>query len=71
MNPDYNKHLNVVVLLFTFITFILICCTNNNNDKKEEEINPVVVTDSVSTYNPIYDDSVIITIENDYAGVDQ
>lgn len=68
MNPDYNKHLNVVVLLFTFITFILICCTNND---KKEEVNPVVVTDSVSTYNPIYDDSVIITIENDYAGVDQ
>ena len=70
MNPDYNKHLNVVVILFTFITFILICCTNNDN-KKEEEINPVIVTDSVSTYNPIYNDSTIIVIENDYAGVDQ
>lgn len=69
MNPDYNKHLNVVVLLFTLVTAILICCTSN--DKKEEEIKPVVVTDSVSTYNPIYDDSVVITIENDYAGVDQ
>lgn len=68
MNPDYNKHLNVVVLLFTLVTAILICCTNHNN---KEEINPVVVTDSVSTYNPIYDDSVVITIENDYAGVDQ
>lgn len=68
MNPNYNKHLTVVILLFTVVAFILICCTNN---KKEEEITPVMVTDSVSTYNPIYDDSVIITIENDYAGVDQ
>lgn len=68
MNPNYNKHLNVVTLLFTVVAFILICCTNN---KKEEEVTPVIVTDSVSTYNPIYDDSVIITIENDYDGVDQ
>ena len=68
MNPNYNKHLTVVILLFTVVAFILICCTNN---KKEEETNPVIVTDSVSTYNPIYDDSVIITIENDYDGVDQ
>lgn len=67
MNPNYNKHLTVVILLFTVVAFILICCTNN----KKEEITPVMVTDSVSTYNPIYDDSVIITIENDYAGVDQ
>lgn len=68
MNPNYNKHLSIVILLFTVVAFILICCTNN---KKEEEITPVIVTDSVSTYNPIYDDSVIITIENDYDGVDQ
>ena len=68
MNPNYNKHLSIVILLFTAVAFILICCTNN---KKEEETTPVVVTDSVSTYNPIYDDSVIITIENDYDGVDQ
>lgn len=68
MNPDYNKHLKVVVLLFTLIVFILICCTTHN---KEEEKAAVIVTDSVSTYNPIYEDSVIITIENDYAGVDQ
>lgn len=67
MNPNYNKHLTVVILLFTVVAFILICCTNN----KKEEITPVIVTDSVSTYNPIYDDSVIVTIENDYAGVDQ
>lgn len=67
MNPNYNKHLTVVILLFTAVAFILICCNNN----KKEEVNPVIVTDSVSTYNPIYDDSVIITIENDYAGVDQ
>ena len=67
MNPNYNKHLTVVTLLFTVVTFILICCTNN----KKEEVTPVVVTDSVSTYNPIYDDSVIVTIENDYDGVDQ
>lgn len=68
MNPNYNKHLSIVILLFTVVAFILICCTNN---KKEEETTPVIVTDSVSTYNPIYDDSVIITIENDYDGVDQ
>lgn len=68
MNPNYNKHLKVVILLFTVIAFILICCTTH---KKEEEKAAVIVTDSVSTYNPIYDDSVIITIENDYAGVDQ
>ena len=67
MNPNYNKHLTIVTLLFTVVAFILICCTNN----KKEEVTPVIVTDSVSTYNPIYDDSVIITIENDYAGVDQ
>lgn len=67
MNPNYNKHLTVVILLFTVVAFILICCTNN----KKEEVTPVIVTDSVSTYNPIYDDSVIVTIENDYAGVDQ
>ena len=67
MNTNYNKHLNVVTLLFTVVAFILICCTNN----KEEEVTPVIVTDSVSTYNPIYDDSVIVTIENDYDGVDQ
>ena len=65
MNP--NKHLTVVTLLFTVVAFILICCTNN----KKEEVTPVVVTDSVSTYNPIYDDSIIVTIENDYDGVDQ
>lgn len=68
MNPNYNKHLSIVILLFTVVAFILICCTNN---KKEEETTPVIVTDSVSTYNPIYDDSVIVTIENDYDGVDQ
>ena len=68
MNPNYNKHLTVVTLLFTVVAFILICCTNN---KKEEEVTPVIVTDSVSTYNPIYDDSIIVTIENDYDGVDQ
>lgn len=68
MNPNYNKHLNIVILLFTVVAFILICCTTN---KKEEEITPVIVTDSVSTYNPIYNDSTIIVIENDYAGVDQ
>lgn len=67
MNPNYNKHLTVVTLLFTVVAFILICCTNN----KKEETTPVIVTDSVSTYNPIYDDSVIVTIENDYDGVDQ
>lgn len=67
MNPNYNKHLNIVTLLFTVVAFILICCTNN----KKEEVTPVIVTDSVSTYNPIYDDSVIVTIENDYDGVDQ
>lgn len=67
MNPNYNKHLTVVILLFTIVAFILICCTNN----KKEEVTPVIVTDSVSTYNPIYDDSVIVTIENDYDGVDQ
>lgn len=67
MNPNYNKHLTVVTLLFTVVAFILICCTNN----KKEEVTPVIVTDSVSTYNPIYDDSVIVTIENDYDGVDQ
>ena len=67
MNPNYNKHLTVVTLLFTVVAFILICCTNN----KKEEVTPVVVTDSVSTYNPIYDDSIIVTIENDYDGVDQ
>lgn len=67
MNPNYNKHLKVVILLFTVVAFILICCTTH----KKEEITPVIVTDSVSTYNPIYDDSIIITIENDYAGVDQ
>lgn len=67
MNPNYNKHLTVVILLFTVVAFILICCTNN----KKEEVTPVIVTDSVSTYNPIYDDSVIVTIENDYDGVDQ
>ena len=67
MNPNYNKHLTVVTLIFTVVAFILICCTNN----KKEEVTPVVVTDSVSTYNPIYDDSVIVTIENDYDGVDQ
>lgn len=68
MNPNYNKHLKVVILLFIVIAFILICCTTH---KKEEEITPVIVTDSVSTYNPIYNDSTIIVIENDYAGVDQ
>ena len=68
MNPDYNKHLKAVILLFTLIAFILICCTTHN---KEEEKAAVIVTDSVSNYNPIYDDSVVITIENDYAGVDQ
>lgn len=67
MNPNYNKHLTVVTLLFAVVAFILICCTNN----KKEEVTPVIVTDSVSTYNPIYDDSVIVTIENDYDGVDQ
>lgn len=67
MNPNYNKHLSIVILLFTVVAFILICCTNN----KKEEVTPVIVTDSVSTYNPIYDDSVIVTIENDYDGVDQ
>lgn len=67
MNPNYNKHLSIIILLFTVIAFILICCTNN----KKEEVTPVIVTDSVSTYNPIYDDSVIVTIENDYDGVDQ
>ena len=67
MNPNYNKHLTVVTLLFAVVAFILICCTNN----KKEEVTPVIITDSVSTYNPIYDDSVIVTIENDYDGVDQ
>lgn len=67
MNPNYNKHLTVVTLIFAIVAFILICCTNN----KKEEVAPVIVTDSVSTYNPIYDDSVIVTIENDYDGVDQ
>ena len=49
------------------MALILICWTKN----KKEEVTPVIVTDSVSTYNPIYDDSVIVTIENDYDGVDQ